>query len=71
MGFRIRQILYIGYILLQNKLPQNLVACDNDNCVLSFMVLWVRDSDRAQQRWLVSAPRSLTSQLEDLKTRLK
>ena len=71
MGFKIRQIVYVGYMLLQNKLPQNLVACDNNNYLLSSMVLWVRDSDRAQWRSLVSAPRCLVSQLEDLVMRLE
>lgn len=64
VGFGIRQMLCISY-LLHNKLSPNLAAYNNDNYQLSLMALWVRDSDRAQQRWLVSAPQCLTSQLED------
>lgn len=67
MGFEIRQVLYISYLLLHSKLLANLVDVDNKN-YFSFMVLWVRDSDRTEWGRLSSALQYLTSQLGDLET---
>jgi len=55
--------------MLPNKLPQNLGAYNNNNYLLSLMVLWVRDSDstvseisagRLEKQRLRSSESSLT-----------
>lgn len=58
---------YISYLVLCNNSLQNLMAFNNSHW-LSLTASWVRNSDRAQQRWLFSAPQFLESPPEDPKT---